>query len=296
MACRQSDRRAGASRAFAIGRTETNTGFVEDDQSQLVARAVVHDRPAKPRGAVAAFGHEQHERVSAYVLILVKCKRLFPLAVVVRPAAQDVVNVPQDLFDRQQLLCLRSVSSRIRSRARCTSSTWRRCAATPAVSPDHGPRRPQLSQTTHNECVKSRGRAAHAAGEFYISARTTQPKVNREPNRIKGDGNVHIDGQLPRTGAPAARDRVLRSTPTRAGEDPSGLVELLRALKSGELPAGSESGATEPSTPGAELEGGATDHPSQQSRRTRLNLKLIVPLTTIAMFALPTATAFAIHF
>ena len=84
--------------------------------------------------------------------------------------------------------------------------------------------------------------------------------------------------------------------PTRASEDPSGLVELLRALKSGELPAGSESGATEPSTPGAELEGGATDAPSQQSRRTRLNLKLVIPLTAIAMFALPTATAFAGHF
>jgi hypothetical protein len=48
-----------------------------------------------------------------------------------------------------------------------------------------------------------------------------------------------------------------------------------------------------------EPEGEAADAPSRQSRRTLLNLKLVVPLTTIAMFALPTATALAtakIHF
>jgi hypothetical protein len=83
---------------------------------------------------------------------------------------------------------------------------------------------------------------------------------------------------------------------TREGENPMGLVELLRALKSGEPLADSESGATEPSTPGPEPETEATDHPSQQSRRTLLNLKLVVALTAIAMFALPTATAFAGHF
>jgi hypothetical protein len=83
---------------------------------------------------------------------------------------------------------------------------------------------------------------------------------------------------------------------TREGENPLGLVELLRALKSGELPAASEPAATESSTPGPDPETEATDHPSQQSRRNLLNLKLIVPLTTIAMFALPTATAFAGHF
>jgi hypothetical protein len=80
---------------------------------------------------------------------------------------------------------------------------------------------------------------------------------------------------------------------SREGENPSGLVELLRSLASGEPAAASESSATEPSTPGPELEGEATDAPSQQSRRTALNLKLVVPLTAITMFALPTATAFA---
>lgn len=53
--------------------------------------------------------------------------------------------------------------------------------------------------------------------------------------------------------------------PTREGENPLGLIELLRALKSGELPAGSESATTDSSTQRPELETETTDHPSQQS-------------------------------
>jgi hypothetical protein len=42
-----------------------------------------------------------------------------------------------------------------------------------------------------------------------------------------------------------------------------------------------------------EPEMGASDAPKQQSRTTLLNLKFVVPLTTIAMFALPSANALA---
>ena len=79
--------------------------------------------------------------------------------------------------------------------------------------------------------------------------------------------------------------------PTRAGGHHSGLVELLRSLPSRAPRDASGSGATEPSTRASELETDAIDAPSQQPRRTLLNLKLLVPLTTIALFALPTATA-----
>jgi hypothetical protein len=52
--------------------------------------------------------------------------------------------------------------------------------------------RRELSQTTHNQWVKSRGRAAPAAAEFYPSARETQTKVNREPapNRPPRGGSL----------------------------------------------------------------------------------------------------------
>jgi hypothetical protein len=81
--------------------------------------------------------------------------------------------------------------------------------------------------------------------------------------------------------------------PTRAGENPLGPVELQRSLKCGQVPAASGLGTTDSSPQAPELDTGPTDAPSPQSRRTLLSLKLAVPLTTIAMFALPTANALA---
>lgn len=70
----------------------------------------------------------------------------------------------------------------------------------------------------------------------------------RRPDRIKEDGYVHTNGQLPGTGAPSAREGVLRLPLTREGGNPSRVIELLRSLPSGESGDASGSAVTEPST------------------------------------------------